>query len=56
MFVVPPQQPRPAVMTALVVLGVVCTGATLVLFYTLIAHVFTWLPGEAALNLNVAPS
>lgn len=52
MFVVPPQPPRPAVMIALVVLGIICTGATLVLFYTLIAHAG---PAHAALAFYLSP-
>lgn len=49
----PPRPPSIGVAVALVVLGVVCTGATLVLFYTLIARSG---PARAALAFYLSPA
>jgi drug/metabolite transporter (DMT)-like permease len=52
-FSLPPRLPGPSVLIGLLVLGVVCTGATLVLFYTLIAHAG---PARAALAFYLSPA
>jgi drug/metabolite transporter (DMT)-like permease len=49
----PDQPPKLAALTALGVLGVVCTGVTLVMFYTLIVEVG---PGRAALAFYLSPA
>jgi drug/metabolite transporter (DMT)-like permease len=52
-FTLPPHPPGAAATTALLVLGVACTGATLVLFYTLIAQTG---PARAALAFYLSPA
>jgi drug/metabolite transporter (DMT)-like permease len=49
----PDQPPKLAALTSLGVLGVVCTGVTLVMFYTLIVEVG---PGRAALAFYLSPA
>jgi drug/metabolite transporter (DMT)-like permease len=51
-FTLPRRMPTTEVLGALAVLGVVCTGATLALFYTLIVRVG---PARAALAFYVSP-
>ena len=51
-FALPPHIPNGTVLTALVVLGVVCTGATLALFYSLIVRIG---PARAALAFYLSP-
>jgi drug/metabolite transporter (DMT)-like permease len=52
-FTLPPQPPSGAATAALIVLGIACTGATLVLFYTLIARTG---PARAALAFYLSPA
>ena len=51
-FTLPPRPPGSAATVALLVLGIFCTGATLVLFYTLIARTG---PARAALAFYLSP-
>jgi drug/metabolite transporter (DMT)-like permease len=52
-FTLPPRPPGVAAATALLILGIACTGATLVLFYTLIARTG---PARAALAFYLSPA
>ena len=47
----PRSTPSIAAVAALQVLGLLCTGATLVLFYTLIAQKRTWQGGPGLLSI-----
>ncbi|MDQ7903504.1 DMT family transporter [Phytohabitans sp. ZYX-F-186] len=53
LFSIPAQPPQLSAVAALAVLGVVCTGVTLVMFYTLIAQTG---PARAALAFYLSPA